>query len=60
MPAGTAGYTENYTGTNHHGEPVNLVEQVKTLQAGETVDLTKDIKPNYDYFKDGPGYSAAG
>jgi ferredoxin len=60
MPSGTAGYTESYTGSNHHGEPVSINGQVKTLQAGETVDLTNDIKPNYDFYKDGPGYSAAG
>ena len=23
-----------------------------------SVDLTPDIKPNYDYFTSGPGYSA--
>jgi hypothetical protein len=28
------------------------------LEAGEVVDLTPDIQPNYDYFTDGPGYSA--
>jgi hypothetical protein len=31
---------------------------VRPLTAGEKVDLTKDIQPNYDYFKGGPGYSA--
>jgi ferredoxin len=25
---------------------------------GEVVDLTPDIKPNYDFFTDGPGYDA--
>jgi hypothetical protein len=28
------------------------------LAAGEVVDLTVDIKPNYDFFKGGPGYGA--
>jgi len=28
------------------------------LAAGEVIDLTADIKPNYDFFKGGPGYSA--
>jgi hypothetical protein len=31
---------------------------VRELGAGEVVDLTADIQPNYDYFKSGPGYSA--
>lgn len=56
-PKGTAGYDEVYDGTNHHGEAVHL-EGVRTLEAGETVDLTPDIQPNYDYFQSGPGYSA--
>jgi hypothetical protein len=30
------------------------------LKAGEVVDLTEDIKPNYDFFKTGPGYNALG
>jgi hypothetical protein len=28
------------------------------LKAGEAVDLKPDIKPNYDFFKTGPGYKA--
>jgi hypothetical protein len=31
---------------------------VRQLEAGEVVDFTPDIKPNYDFFKTGPGYSA--
>ena len=57
MPKGTAGFDEVFDGSDHHGEPVHL-ESVRTLAAGETVDLTQDIQPNYDYFQDGPGYSA--
>jgi hypothetical protein len=30
----------------------------KALNAGDVVDLTPDVKPNYDYFKSGPGYKA--
>ncbi len=57
MPVGTAGFDTVYDGENHHGEAVHL-EGTKVLEAGETVDLTPDIQPNYDYFTDGPGYSA--
>ena len=57
MPKGTAGFEEVYDGIDHPGEPVHL-EGTRTLAAGETVDLTQDIQPNYDYFQDGPGYSA--
>ncbi|HVN54322.1 MAG TPA: ferredoxin family protein [Anaerolineaceae bacterium] len=57
MPDGTPGYTEVYDGTDHHGEPVHL-EAVRTLKAGEVLDLTRDNQPNYDYFTKGPGYSA--
>lgn len=51
--------TGHWEGKNHHGEPV-VLDTVRPLDPGETVDLTVDIQPNYDYFKDGPGYSAAG
>jgi ferredoxin len=57
MPAGTPGFDEVYDGSNHHGEPVH-VEHTRTLSKGEVVDLTPDIKPNYDYFQKGPGYKA--
>ena len=33
---------------------------VATIGYGEVVDLTKDIPVNAAFFKDGPGYSAAG
>jgi ferredoxin len=57
MPAGTPGFDEVYDGTNHHDEPVHL-EHTRTVAAGETVDLTPDIKFNYEYFQKGPGYKA--
>ncbi len=28
-------------------------------KAGEVVDLTEDIQPNYDFFQNGPGYDSA-
>jgi ferredoxin len=51
------GFSGHYEGTNHHGDAV-VLDCVKQLKAGETVDLTEDIQPNYDYFTSGPGYSA--
>jgi ferredoxin len=51
------GLTGHYDGTNHHGDTV-VLECTRALEAGEEVDLTEDIKPNYDYFQKGPGYSA--
>jgi ferredoxin len=51
------GLTGHYEGTNHHGEPV-VLDTVRELEAGEVVDLTPDIDPNYKYFTDGPGYKA--
>ncbi len=51
------GFTGRYEGVNHHG--VNVVlNTVKQLDPGETVDLTLDIQANYEYFKSGPGYKA--
>ena len=51
------GLTGHFEATNHHGKPI-VLETTRQLTAGETVDLTPDIKPNYDFFKGGPGYSA--
>lgn len=56
-PEGTAGFTETYDGTNHHGDPVHL-NATRTLKAGETVDLKPDIQANADYFQKGPGYKS--
>lgn len=57
MPAGTPGFETVYDGESESGEPVHL-EYTRILEAGEVVDLTPDIKPNYDYFESGPGYNA--
>lgn len=51
------GLTGRWEGTNHHGGKI-VLETTRTLAAGEVIDLTPDIKPNYDFFKDGPGYKA--
>ncbi|MCE7861739.1 MAG: hypothetical protein DYG86_18380 [Chloroflexi bacterium CFX2] len=51
------GLTGHYEATNHHGKQIAL-ETTRQLAAGEVVDLTPDIKPNYDFFKAGPGYGA--
>lgn len=32
----------------------------RTTGPGSVIDLTNDIQPNYDYFSEGPGYSALG
>jgi len=55
MPAGTPGYDQEYSGTNHHGVGVTIAS-AKQLEAGEELELTDDIQPNYDFFEDGPGY----
>ncbi|HLB48164.1 MAG TPA: ferredoxin family protein [Anaerolineales bacterium] len=51
--------SEVYDGHDDKGEAVHI-EKVRTLAAGEKVDLRADIQPNYDYFKTGPGYKAIG
>ncbi len=52
-----SGLTGHYKGVDHHGNDVVLSE-AKQLAKGEIVDLSGDIKFNYDYFKKGPGYNA--
>jgi hypothetical protein len=32
--------------------------ELVTHGEGDVVDLTEDIKPNYDFFSTGPGYDA--
>ncbi|MBN1371633.1 MAG: ferredoxin family protein [Anaerolineaceae bacterium] len=59
MPVGTEGFDVVYDGTNHDGDAVHL-EATKALAAGEVVDLTPASAENARFFKDGPGYSAAG
>jgi hypothetical protein len=59
MPAGTAGFTTEYRGKNHDGEPV-VLKSTRILQAGMVLDLTPDIEENKKFFKDGSGYQAAG
>ncbi|GAB4481374.1 MAG: hypothetical protein OHK0031_03210 [Anaerolineales bacterium] len=51
------GLSGHYEAKNHHGEAV-VLETVKKLSAGETVDFTADIAANAAYYKKGPGYSA--
>ena len=51
------GIVGHYEGSDHHGRQV-VLETARKLTAGEVVDLTADIRPNYDYFKKGPGYDA--
>lgn len=55
MPAGTAGFDKSWTGTNHHGVEITI-KTTRELEAGEVLDLTEDIQPNYDFFEGGPGY----
>ncbi len=54
-PAGTPGFDSEYTGENHHGVEVKLAN-TKTLDAGEEVDFSDEVKANYDFFEGGPGY----
>lgn len=57
MPKGTAGFTEEWQGEDEHGNPVHVFA-TRVLEAGQEVDLTADIRPNYDYFTEGMGYKA--
>ena len=51
------GLTGRFEGTNHHGHPI-VLDTARQLAAGEVVDFTPDIQPNYEFFKGGPGYSS--
>ena len=56
-PKGTPGFEKTFDGFDYEGNPVHL-ETTRTLTPDEEIDLSEDIPSNYDYFKDGPGYSA--
>ena len=51
------GLTGHFEGTNHHGGKI-VLDTARQLEPGEVIDFTPDIKPNYDFFKGGPGYGA--
>ncbi len=49
--------SEHHEISDHGGASVTFDDLTK-LPEGESIDLTPDIQPNYDYFKTGPGYKA--
>lgn len=51
------GLSDHYEGSDHHGNDV-VLNCVKKLQPGETVDMSPDIQENYRFFAEGPGYNA--
>jgi len=55
-PKNAPEFNEEYTGQNHKGEEIQI-PAVRTIAAGEEVDLTPSIEQNSLYFTDGPGYS---
>jgi hypothetical protein len=57
MPSGTPGFDEPYDLLDFNSKPIHLTN-TRELKSGELVDLTPDIKLNYDFFTDGPGYEA--
>ncbi len=57
MPSGTPGFDEPYDLLDFNSKPIHLTN-TRELIKGELVDLTPDIKLNYDFFTDGPGYEA--
>lgn len=57
MPAGTPGFHDPYDLLDFNSKPIHL-ENTRALIAGEIVDLTPDIRLNYDFFESGPGYDA--
>ena len=55
MPVGTEGFDEPFVAENAAGTEVTI-PATRELNPGETVDLTEDIEPNFDFFIEGPGY----
>ena len=57
MPKGTPGFDQTFDGHDYEGNEIHL-DHTRNLSPNEEVDLTEDIQPNYDYFEEGPGYTA--
>jgi NAD-dependent dihydropyrimidine dehydrogenase PreA subunit len=57
MPEGTPGFDQPYDGYDYEGNPIHL-DSTRHLEPDQEINLTKDIQSNYDYFLEGPGYSA--
>jgi ferredoxin len=57
MPVGTPGFTEPHEAHNKKNETEHI-PATRKLEMGQTYDLRPDIKPNYDFYKTGPGYKA--
>ena len=57
MPAGTPGFEQAYDLLDFNSKPIHLTS-TRALESGEVVDLTPDIRLNYDFFTSGPGYDA--
>ena len=57
MPKGTHGFDQEFDGFDYEGNPIHL-DSTRQLEPDQEIDLTGDIKPNYEYFSDGPGYTA--
>ncbi len=57
MPQGTAGYDAPWEGEDEHGEAVKVFA-TRVAEAGEEIDFSPDIPPNYDFFTEGMGYKA--
>ena len=57
MPEGTPGFDQPFDGYDYEGNPIHI-EAIRILELDQEIDLTKDIDPNYQYFSEGPGYTA--
>lgn len=55
MPVGTPGFDEPFKAVNAAGVEVNI-SATRELEAGQIIDLTKDMQPNFDFFSEGEGY----
>ncbi len=56
-------FPEEEVPTSHElkdGQVYVAFNNERTTGPGHVFDLTEDIQPNYDFFSEGPGYSAIG
>ena len=56
-PEGTPGYDQTFDGYDYEGNPIQLTA-TRVLRPDEEIDLTRDIRANYEFFDNGPGYEA--
>lgn len=56
-PEGTPGFEDVFYSHDYEGNQVRM-NATRVLKPDEEINLTQDIRANYEFFENGPGYEA--